>query len=103
RIYNDSTNKQYANIEGSTNHIAPETNFGVTNKSIKLTISDLDTDYLFYRIAIIEANNGSGQISGVKFTQEIPISIDTFTYTGNNYDTEGTEEEVLMFGFYVDK
>src|SRR5690606_36830659 len=59
-IYNDSFSKAYNEIRGSTNKKVDYQNFGPTNKSFKLTSSNLDTSYTFYRIAVLEASNATG-------------------------------------------
>ena len=102
-IYNDNTtSKSFSEIRGSTNKITDYQNFGITNKAIKLYLSNLDTDYLFYRVAIIEANNGSGEVSSVFYSSEISTKINTWTYTGTEGFEKGTEEEVKIFNFIID-
>lgn len=97
-IYNDDfTSKAFGEIRGSTNKKTDYQDFGVTNKAIRLTIGNLDTGFPFYRIAIIEANNGSGAVSRVVYSQETSTRIQTFTYAGENAFTEGTLEEVQQF------
>lgn len=100
-IYNDSTNKPFPDIEGSTNKETQYQKFGLSNKSIKFTISNLDTNYPFYRIAVIEANTGNGQISAVKYSQEISTQINVFNYTGASASI-GTKEEILAFNSIID-
>lgn len=103
-IFNDDFNsKSFAEIRGSTNKINEYQNFGLTNKSIKLTVSNLDTNYLYYRIAVIEANNGSGEVSRVVYSEKIPTKINQWLYNGSNYVDIGTEEEIRLFNFIIDK
>lgn len=97
-IYNDDFNsKPFSEVRGSSNKKTDYQDFGVTNKSIRLDLGNLDTSFPYYRIAIIEATNGSGEISKVLFSQEISTRIKSYTYTGNNAFTEGTVEEIQIF------
>ena len=97
-IYNDSEKaNSFDNIRGSTNKKTDYQDFGVTNKSIHLIIDNLDTSFLFYRIAIIEANNGSGIVNNVYYSKEINTKNTLFVYSGNNYNVKGTEEEIAQF------
>lgn len=102
-IYNDNTDKNFSEVRGSTSVELSYQIFGKTSKAIKLTLSNLDDNYPFYRIAIIESNNGNGQINAVKFSQEISISSNTFTYDGNNFQSDGIIEEIQAFETIIEK
>lgn len=102
-IYNDAYSKNFSAIEGSTNEENDYQNFGKTNKSIKFTFDNLDPDFSFYQVAIIEANTGSGNVSRVVYSSVIPTTITTYSYTGSNAETVGTEEEVQLFNDVVDR
>lgn len=103
-IFNDNfTSKPFSQIRGSTNKKTAYQDFGITNKAIKLSIGTLDTSFPFYRIAVIEANNGSGQVSRVVFSQEISTRIQTYTYGGDNAFLIGTEQEILQFNNIIEK
>ncbi len=103
-IYNDSpTSKSFSKVRGSTNAKTFYQDFSLTNKSIRLDLNALDSSFPFYRIAIIESTNGSGEINRVTYTQEIPTSINTFTYTGDNFATLGTVEEIQQFSNIIEK
>jgi hypothetical protein len=103
KVYNDLSNKTYREINGSINSDSDYINFPKTGKAIKVTLSDLDNDFLYYRLAIIESNNGSGQINKVLFTETIPTSKNFFIYTGNNAVAEGTKEEILQVADIIEK
>jgi hypothetical protein len=94
--YRDSTQSVFKNIRGSSNK--EETFYKVedTSKAIKIEIDNLDTNFPFYRLAITEAVTGTGIPSSVKYTDVIPTSLNTFTYTGLNFLSEGTVEELLV-------
>lgn len=103
-IYNDNLSKNYREIRGSSSEETTYQNFGNTNKSIKFTFSNLDEEYPFYRIAIIEANNGTGIVNGVKISQEISTEVNVFNYTGSaSVQTEGTEEEIQAFNNIIEE
>jgi hypothetical protein len=103
KIYNDSLNEDYVRINGSINSDVDYENFPKTNKAIKLVLKGLDATYPFYRIVIIESNNGSGNINRILYSQQIPTSNDTFIYTGTNYASKGTLEEVLAVTDFIEK
>lgn len=103
-VYNDDTSEPYLNIEGSVNVVdgggtpISFVDFPTTDKSISVTLSDLDDTFIFYRLAFIEASKGTGQITRVRVTDKIPTEKPTFIYTGDNFIEEGTEEEILAPG-----
>lgn len=103
KIYNDSLNEDYIKINGSINSDVDYENFPKTSKAIKLVLRGLDITYPFYRVVIIESNNGSGNINRILYSQQIPTSNDTFIYTGTNYASKGTLEEVLAVTDFIEK
>jgi hypothetical protein len=103
KIYNDLSSKTYREINGSINSDSDYIDFPKTGKAIRITFSNLDTDFLYYRLAIIESNNGSGNINKVVFTETIPTSKNFFIYTGDNASTPGTQEEVLQFADIIER
>lgn len=104
-IYNSPSSAEYRNIEGNTKEQQPYYNFPDSNKAIKITLdpNTLDTTYPFYQIAITEANAGGGLVSDTKFTQEISTRQSFFIYTGSNYESSGSQEEVTMFNNIIEK
>ena len=84
-------------IGGSSNIKNDYKDYPPTSKAIELNMSDLDTNFSFYRIAAIEATAGTGQVTGVKFSAPISIETPRFTYTGSNFESEGTIEEIQQF------
>jgi hypothetical protein len=101
-IYNDNTTRDFLKINGSINHPEDFRKFPTTNKSIKVTFSDLDETFLFYQLAFIEATNSSGLASDINYTKLIPTTKDFFVYTGINFETKGTENEILAFNTLID-
>ncbi len=104
-IYNSPLTSAYRNIEGATKEDLPYYGFPNSNKAIKISIdpATLDTTYPFYQIAITEANVGGGLISDTKFSQEISTRQPFFVYTGDNYESSGSQEEVTMFNNIIEK
>ena len=102
-IYNDLSNKDFLDINGSINSQTDYINFPATSKSIKVEFDNLDENYPFYRLAFIEATNGTGMVSSVKYTDTIPVSKNFFIYTGENASEEGTQEEILFFNEVIYK
>ena len=103
KVYNDLSSKTFREINGSINSDTDYINFPKTGKAIKVTLSNLDSDFLYYRLAIIESNNGSGQINKVLYTETIPTSKNFFIYTGTNASTIGTQEEVLQAADIIER
>ena len=104
-IYNSPLTSSYKDIRGATKQVNAFMAFKDTNKAIKITFDSdsLDTNFPFYRLAITEANTGSGQISDTKFTAEISTKNSVFTYTGTNFISSGTQAEVTIFNQIIEK
>lgn len=102
-IYNDLTDQAYNNINGSINSESDYLNFGKTTKAISVVFNNIDDSFPYYQLAFIEATNGSGQVSSVKYTEVIPTTKDFFIYTGDNAITEGTEEEITIASDIIDR
>lgn len=96
-IYNDNPQKAFNLIRGSSTEVTDYKEFPTTNKSIEIEFDNLDQEFPFYRLAIMEATNASGQISTVRLTAPIPISNNIFSYSGSNFESEFTIEEVQLF------
>lgn len=102
-VYNDLTNKNFYDINGSINSAEEAFNYPATSKSLKITTNNLDDTFTFYRLAFIEANSGLGTINRVKFSRALSIQQNIFTYTGLNFESEGTTEEILFFNERIHK
>lgn len=79
-----------------------------TNKSIRLTLSQLDTTFSYYQIAVIKRTGEAGEISSVDVLFPIPISgtSDTkFVYTGidSQIQTQTSIDDVLAIKQPVEK
>jgi hypothetical protein len=105
--YGDDTTEAYLEIEGEINiaegaDVEDYRTFGDTDKSIKVVMDNLDETFLYYRLAFIGANNGSGQINEIHFTEKLPTQNNIFIYTGTNFETEGTLEEIAEFNSIIE-
>ena len=101
-VYNDDTDEEFLNIRGSINSDTDYLDFSITDKAIRVDLSNLDTSFLFYRLAFIEATSGLGVVNNVRYTDTIPTSKNYFIYTGVNFATTGTEEEIQAFTNVID-
>jgi hypothetical protein len=101
-IYNDSYTSPYKDIRGSNSQTTPLYLSTDTNKSIRVEVSELDLDFPFYRLAFTESNNGSGQISDTKYTAEISTRNPVFVYTGANFESSGTQQDIIVFNNIIE-
>lgn len=104
KIYNDLPTKNYPEIAGSINSQESILNFPRTSKAIEIDLgSSLDTDFLYYRLAFIEASSGSGEVNEIKVSDVIPTKQPKFVYTGSNAVDTISEPEVLAFNNIIEK
>lgn len=104
-IYNDSLDKTYSDIQGSSNITSPSTQdnaaqpykYGKTNKSIRITLGAVDRNFTYVRFAFAERTAGNGQVNKVVYSDPISVTNPVFTYTGDNASQNGTEDEVALF------
>jgi hypothetical protein len=92
RIFNDTINTSYERIRGSKNITSLAQTFDRANKSIKLTITNLDSDFPYYRVAIIRAAGLNGLPEKVLASELYSTSDGNFTYSGN--DSQLTEVQL---------
>lgn len=107
KVYNDDVSESFLDIRGSINiesgaDIEDFRDFPTTDKSIKVELDNLDQTFLFYRLAFIEASEGTGRINEIKYTQNLPVQNNVFIFTGVNFETEGTEEEIKAFNNIIE-
>jgi len=97
RIFNDQLTSPFHTIRGSRNTNTSSQTFPRANKSIKLTITNLDNSYPYYRVAIIRAAGNTGKPEKVLISDIYPTSDSHFTYSGNDSAlAEGTLEDILI-------
>jgi len=102
RIYSDSLEAPFPEIEGGTMLATAYYSPTVSSKAIKVELEDLDATFPFYQLAFVEAISGTGQITSTKITAPIAIGNNSFTYTGTNFESEISEEEIIMFNQNID-
>lgn len=86
RIYNDSLDFPYSQIRGSRNTQNDAQWFVPSSKSIRWTLGNLDKNFSFYRVAVLQANQGDGNVNQALVSQLTSIDYETFTYSGNDTD-----------------
>lgn len=107
KVYNDDTTESFLDIQGSINieegaDSEDYRNFSTTDKALKVVLDNLDETFLYYRLAFIEANTGSGLVSSIGYTENLPIENNIFIYTGVNWETKGTEDEIKAFNSIIE-
>ena len=103
-IYNDDNkSNDYHSVRGSSNEINYYQNFGITDKAIKIELSNLDRSYPFYRIAVVESTSGGGLITNVLYSNYISTANNTYIHSGNNNTSKGVVEELQMFNNIIEK
>ena len=80
---------------------------GYTNKSVVLTLSNLDTQFKYFRIGALETYSGTGQVTRaiLKPPIEINSTSTTYIYTGfnSNSDILTTEDELTQSRIVYDR
>lgn len=96
-IFNDSLDSTYERIRGSRNIETTSQSFPRANKTIKLTFGNLDSDFPYYRVAIIRAANNDGEVDKV-FLSDLQSTGDaTFLYSGNDAAlSEGKMGDIII-------
>ena len=96
-IYKSSIYDKYNDIDGSINKNLGEEytkkdgskdkvfSFGKTNKSITIQVSNISSEYPYYRLAFVHYTNAEGKVSGVYLSDLISSKQNIFTYDGNNH------------------
>ena len=83
-VYNDNTNKEYNLIRGSRNIDSALMSYSNTGKAIKLTISNFDSSYLFYKVVVIQYNSMTGKPSKALLSDLISTNESNYVYDGND-------------------
>lgn len=89
-IYDDNQNSNYYNIDGGLNIEQYDPAIGgipITNKSITLQFSKLNTSYSYLRINVFRAINGTQVLDAHTVATLIPISGTTVQWTYQGYNT----------------
>ncbi len=89
-IYEKSRNLKYGEIDGSLNTPQYDPTIGgvpVTNKSITLTFSNLDTTFKYLRVNVFRKIAGTKVLDGHSVASLIPITSSTINWTYTGYNT----------------
>jgi hypothetical protein len=84
KIYNDNSQNTFSNIRGSRYITNDAQNFRETNKALKINVGNLDNNFPYYRIAIIQAISGDGFPTKVYGSDPISINSSSYIYRGND-------------------
>lgn len=96
-IYHDSLYRAYREIRGSSNIKNSYQDWGEsTGKAIEVNLSDLDTNFTFYRLGLIEATNGTGLVNKITASEPMSTKIVKYIFDSNNGETI-TIEEISQF------
>lgn len=96
-IYDDSLGENYKQIDGGLNIAQFTEDIGgvpITNKSITLTLSNLDTQFAFVRINVARQITSVQTIDAHAVSQLIPISTDTIDWTYQGYNVSAGDYPV---------
>jgi len=97
-IYEDSSGNEFPKIRGSMNNTEGVFAFNNASKSIKWTIANIDPSFTYYRIAILQANKGDGNINKAIVSPLIQAGNNTFSYSGNDSDYTETPISDIQAG-----
>jgi len=96
-IYNDTITNNYDQVEGGKNTQLYAQSFPRANKSIKLTLGNLDSNYPFYQIAVIQGTTVTGKANRALLSQNIATTTNTYIYSGDDANmTEISLPEILL-------
>lgn len=87
-IFNDNVINEFSNIRGSRNIQSALMGYTNTNKSIKLSIGNLDIKYPFYKVVILQANEMTGKVNKALVSELISNTESTYIYYGNDEQLE---------------
>lgn len=83
-IFVDTDSSAYHTIRGSRNVTNEVQSFPNANKSIEVTLGNLDQNYPFYRVAVIQAYDGTGKPVKALVLPKKSTKSPVFIYSGND-------------------
>ena len=94
-IYASKTSLPYSIVVGSSNRSSDPVGGKDTHagKSIKVTVGNLDDNFTYYRLALIEATGFTGKVTAVRTTPPIPLSQTSYVFSGST--TELSDETTI--------
>lgn len=104
-VYDESSSSTYTAIDGGKNIIDSSSEIGVyppTNKSIKLSISNIDTSFTYYQYAIVEYTTSLQTASTVLLSEQIPTTDLNWIYTGYNTTGSTTVTDLIVDKVTID-
>ena len=109
-VVDENLGSRYELIDGGvagdgTQGLGGDLDLPPTNKSIILNLSNLDTSFAQYQIAVLESTSGTGVVSNVRIkpSERITSSTDVYTYVGADVlsDASGTLDEIRTSAFVI--
>jgi len=98
-IVDESLSSAYWEVDGGYNIDSTSVNVigGVPNstKSVELQVSNLDSDFAFFRVAVIMATAGTGEVSEVYLLTPQPITSSTYNWVFRGVNSSNAEPTTL--------
>ena len=97
-IVDEPLSSAYWEVDGGINQISGETSVGAvlsSTKSIELQVSNLDSDFSFFRVAVIMATAGVGEVSEVYLLTPQPITSSTYNWIFRGVSPSNAEPTTL--------
>lgn len=90
----DGTRTSFSQVSSGIG-VTSEASQDTADKSIQLTITDMDLSYQFYEIAVLSKRNG---VTSAKLIRKVPVlpGTQTVVFTGNDFYEDIPLEEVLV-------
>ena len=104
-IYDDSSSNNYYKIDGGLNIEQYDSAIGgvpVTNKSITLRFSNLNTSFSYLRVNVFRSINGTQVLDGHTVASLIPITGTTLDWTYQGYNTSAGDFPIDVSEKFVD-
>jgi len=104
-IYDDSLSNNYYKIDGGLNIEQYDSAIGgvpVTNKSITLRFSNLNTSFSYLRVNVFRAINGTQVLDGHTVASLIPITGTSLDWTYQGYNTSAGDFPIDVSEKFVD-
>lgn len=104
-VNDDSMSAPFGMYDGGVNKVDNNTLIGevVGNKKISLTFTNLDSNFVYYEVAILSYVSNTGTLTEVRKSSPISISQAAFNYTGNEPFDSIDIADVLVDDVSIDK
>lgn len=84
RIFVDSESNPFQSIRGSRDTQTQVQSYTSANKSISVTLTNLDTNFPYYQVVVIQATQGTGSPTKALLLPKQSVNTPTFIYSGND-------------------